>query len=150
MRPERHAPARYLPAVSEQTLELARRGYAAWSRGDLETMLSTFDEDIEYRTSGVFPGLDPVYRGHEGVRKFWEDFRSPWKSLRIVIDHFRESGDQIVALYRFEAVGRGGLKVHREAANVITIRDGLAIRIEAHGSWNAALEAVGLGESAPR
>jgi ketosteroid isomerase-like protein len=133
-------------AVSEETLELARRGYAAWSTGDLETMLSTLDEDVEFRTSGVFPGLEPVYRGHDGMRKFWEDFRSPWESLRIVMDHFRESGDQIVALYRFEAVGRDGLKVHREAANVITLRDGLAKTIEAHGSWETALEAAGLRE----
>ena len=132
--------------MSEQTLELASRGYAAWSRGDLETMLSTIDEDVEYRTSGVFPGLDAVYRGHEGMRKFWDDFRSPWESLQIVIDHFRETGDQIVALYRFEAVGRDGLRVHRDAANVLTLRDGLAIRIEAHGTWATALEAVGLRE----
>jgi ketosteroid isomerase-like protein len=128
--------------MSEETLELARAGYAAWSRGDLEAMLETIDEDVEYRTSGVFPGLEPVYHGHEGMRRFWDDFRSPWDSLRIVIDDLRESGDQIVALYRFEAVGRDGLTVHRDAANVITLRDGLAIRIDAYGSWEAALEAA--------
>jgi hypothetical protein len=81
------------------------------------------------------------------MRKFWEDFRSPWQSLQIVIDHFREKGDQIVALYRFEAVGRDGLTVHREAANVLTLQDGLAVRIDAHGSWETALEAIGLVES---
>jgi ketosteroid isomerase-like protein len=132
--------------VSEQSLELASRSYAAWSSGDLETWLSTLDEEVEFLTSGIFPGLEPVYRGHEGMRTFWEDFRSPWESLRIVIDHFRENGDQIVALYRFEAVGRDGLKVHREAANLITVRDGLAKHVEAHGSWETALEAAGLRE----
>ena len=54
-----------------------------------------------------------------------------------------------MALYNFEAVGRDGLSVHREAANVLTVRDGLAVRIDAHGSWQAALEAVGLDEQAP-
>jgi ketosteroid isomerase-like protein len=135
--------------MSEETLELARASYAAWNRGDLETMLESLDEDVEYRTSGVFPGLEPVYHGHEGMRRFWEDFGSPWDSLRIVIDDLRESGDQIVALFRFEAVGRDGLTVHRDAANVITFRDGLAIRIDAYGSWETGLEAVGLEGKAP-
>jgi ketosteroid isomerase-like protein len=94
----------------------------------------------------VFPGLDPSYRGHAGVRKFWEDFRSPWQSLRLVIDQFHERGDQIVALYRFEAVGRDGLAVHREAANVLTFHNGVMTHIDSHGSWETALEAVGLSE----
>jgi hypothetical protein len=34
--------------------------------------------------------------------------------------------------------------VRREAANVITLRNDLAVRIDAHGSWETALEAVGL------
>jgi ketosteroid isomerase-like protein len=132
--------------MPQQDLELARAGYEAWSRGDLEALLAIFHEDIEFWTSGLFPGLEPVYRGHEGVRNYWEDFRSPWKSLRIAIDRFHQKGDRIVALGEFEAVGRDGLTVHRPAANVLTIRNGLAIRITAHASWKAALEAAGLSE----
>jgi ketosteroid isomerase-like protein len=105
-------------------------------------MLAMMDEKVEFWTSGLFPGLDPVYRGRAGMRKFWDDFRGPWQSVRIVIDDFVESGDRIVALYKFEAVGRDGLTVHREAANVLTVRDGLATRIDAHESWQAALDAV--------
>ena len=132
--------------MPEQDIELARVGFDAWSRGDLEGFLATLDEDIEFWTSGLFPGLDPVYRGHAGMRKFWEDFRGPWESVRIVMDDFRARGDQLVALYNFEAVGRDGLTVHREGANVLTLRNGLAIRIDAHGSWQTALEAAGLSE----
>jgi hypothetical protein len=98
--------------VLNENLERARLGYDAWSRGDLEGLLATLDEEIEF--------------------------------LRIVIDHFRERGDQIVALYRFEAVGRDGLAVQRQAAKVITLRNGLPIRLDAHGSWKTALEAASL------
>jgi hypothetical protein len=66
--------------------------------------------------------------------------------LRIVIDQFHERDDQVVALYKFEAVGRDGLAVHREAANVLTVRDGVATHIDSHGSWERALEAVGVSE----
>jgi ketosteroid isomerase-like protein len=132
--------------MSQEDLELARRGYEAWSRGDLEGMLATLREDVEFWTSGLFPGLEPVYRGHEGMRKYWEDFRGPWKSLRIEVSHFHQRANLIVALGTFEAVGRDGLTVHREVANVLTLRNGLAKRITAHASWTAALQAAGLSE----
>jgi uncharacterized protein len=136
--------------MSQENREIARAGYEAWSRGDLEAMLAMLDEDVEFWTSGLFPGLEPVYRGHDGIRRYWEDFRSPWRSLRIEIDHFRQQGDQVVVLGTFEAVGRDGLTVHRQAANVLTLRNGLAIRITAHATWEAALEAAGLSEQDAR
>ena len=132
--------------MSQEDLEVARAGYEAWSRGDLEAMLETLDDDVEFWTSGLFPGLEPVYRGHEGMRRYWEDFRSPGKSIRITVHDFRQRGDQIVALGTFEAVGRDGLTVHRPAANVLTLREGRGIRVTAHATWEAALEAAGLSE----
>jgi ketosteroid isomerase-like protein len=105
------------------------------------------DERIEFHTSGAFPDLDPVYHGHEGIRKFWSDIRAPWQSLEIDIDQLHQSGDRVVALYDFRAVGRDGLSVSREAANVLTVRDDLALRIDAHASWDSALRSVGLAET---
>jgi ketosteroid isomerase-like protein len=130
----------------QSDVELTRIGHEAWSRGDLEQMLARLDKNVEFRPSGVFPGLEPVYRGHEGMRRFWEDFRSPWRSLRIVIHDMRQRGDQVVVLGTFEAVGRDGLTVHRPVANVVTVRNGLGIRVTVHATWEAGLEAVGLSE----
>jgi ketosteroid isomerase-like protein len=130
--------------AEQDLLELARKGMAAWSRGDLDGMLETMDERIEFHTSGAFPDLDPVYHGHEGVSKFWNDIRAPWRSLEIDIEQLHQSGDRIVALYNFKAVGRDGLAVSREAANVLIVRDGLALRIDAHATWDSALRAIGL------
>jgi ketosteroid isomerase-like protein len=132
--------------VSQENVELARRGYEAWNRDDLDAVLATYHQQFEFRTSGVFPGLDRVYRGREGFRRFWEDFHGPWESVRIVIEELRQSGERVVALYVFEAKGRDGMAVRRPAANVITYRDGLATRIDAYGDWKEALEAVGLRE----
>jgi hypothetical protein len=54
--------------------------------------------------------------------------------------------EQVVALYRFQAMARDGLPVQREAANVLTIRGGVVTRIDSYGSWAEGLAAVGLPE----
>ena len=47
--------------------ELAERGYRAWNEDDLEALLAICHPEVEYHTSGVFPGLEPVYRGRTGI-----------------------------------------------------------------------------------
>src|SRR5262249_40757326 len=131
-------------AMSEENVEIVRRGIEAWSRGDLDAVAAVLDPDFEFQTSGVFPGLRPLYRGHDGFRTFTDDFRAPWQSLRVEIARVVDAGDRIVALFTFEAVGRDGVTVQRRAANLFTLREGLAIQIRAYGDWDEALEAVGL------
>ena len=44
-------------------LELVRRAYDVWNRDELGPWLEVLHPDLEWHTSGVFPDLDPVYRG---------------------------------------------------------------------------------------
>jgi ketosteroid isomerase-like protein len=136
---------RIIDRLSEQNLELARRAYDAWNRGDVDAVLAVCHPEFEYHASGIFPGLDATYRGHEGFRKFERDFRATWESLSIDIERLEDHGDQVAVLGTFEAHGRDGMSVRRPAANVVTIRDGLAVRIDAYGEWDRALEAIGEG-----
>ena len=132
--------------MSEETIELTLAGYDAWNRGDLDGLLETMDEAIEYHTSGVFPGLDPVYRATRGFASSGTISAAPGSRSQSLSTTFASAAIGVVALYNFNAVERDGLSVHREAANVLTVRDGLAVRIDAHGSWRSALESVGLDE----
>jgi ketosteroid isomerase-like protein len=132
--------------MSQENVELVRVGYEAWNRGDMDAILAIFHPDVELVTTGVFPGLDPAYRGHDGFRKFWRDFRGTWESLSIAVHELRDCGERVVVLFSFWARGRDGLEVHRQNAAVSTIRDGLVVRQENHRDWSTALEAVGLSE----
>jgi ketosteroid isomerase-like protein len=58
--------------------EIVERGYRAWNEDDLDGMLAVCHPEVEYHPSGVFPGMQPVYRGEEGIRGWWADFRGPW------------------------------------------------------------------------
>jgi len=132
--------------MSRENVEIARRGYEAWNAGDVDAMLAMFDPNLEYVSSGVFPGLEPVYRGHEGWLRFWREFRGTWDSLNIEVDELRDLGDRVVALLAFDATGRDGIRVRRPLANVWTFRSARVTRLEAFGSPAEALEAVGLRE----
>ena len=132
--------------MSGENVELVRSSLDGWSRGDVEGWLALLDPDVEFRTSGVYPGVDPIYRGHAELRRFWEVFREPWESIQIRIDQVREAGDQVVSLCLFEGHARDGMIVRREAAAVWTIRDGKVARVVWFGTHAEALEAVGLSE----
>ena len=90
--------------------------------------------------------MDPVYRGHDGFRKFWRDFSDTWESILVSINELRDCGERVLALVTFEARGRDGLEVARQTGSVWAFRDGLAVRIENHRDWTKALEAAGLSE----
>ena len=132
--------------MSQENVEQLVMGFKAWNRGDMEAMLASLDPDIEYVATGLFPGMEPVYRGHEGFRLFWRDFREVWEALQIEVEEIRDLGERVAARLTFEGRGRAGLEVRREFGNVWTFRNGLAVQVKAYADWTEALEAVGLSE----
>ena len=132
--------------MSRENVEVVRAGFEAWNSGDMDAMLAVLHADFEYVTSGLFPGLAPVYRGHEGFRDFWRDFRETWDWLNIEIDEAQDADDRVVVLFTFHARSRDGLEVHRRFGNVWTFRDGFVSRCVAYGDWDEALEAAGLSD----
>jgi SnoaL-like protein len=108
-----------------------------------------FDPHIEWDASEV-PVLDiaGVYRGVEGVRRYWRDWFAAWEILHFdyeVVD----AGDRVVALFNNQRMrGRStGIEVPvPKYATVSTIQDGLLVHWKLYMSQSAALEAVGLSE----
>jgi ketosteroid isomerase-like protein len=132
--------------MSRENVEVVRNWLEAWNRNDLDQMLSFFDPEVQWCTSGAFPDLDPVYRGHDGYRRFWREFTELWESFQIKSDEERDCGEQVLALGFFEARGREELEVRRPTASVWTFRDGRVIVVQVYADHAQALEAVGVRE----
>jgi ketosteroid isomerase-like protein len=130
--------------MSQENVEIVEEWTEAWNRRDLERMLGLFHPEIEWRTSGAFPGVAPVYAGHDGFRQFWSEFIEPWESFVISTDEVRDCGEHVLGLGTFEGVGRDGLRVKRPTASVWTFRDRLAIRNQVYADWDQAFVALGL------
>jgi len=140
-RAPRGAP-RYLWTVSGTNIAVVRRLLELWSNGDLEGFIEGVDPELEWRTSGIFPDVDPAYYGHDGFRKFWRDFHEIWGTLSMELRDAVVVGDLGAFSFHVEATGRGGVRAGRDQASLVTLRNGLLFRIENYARWDQALEAL--------
>lgn len=134
--------------VATGNAELLLAGYEAWNRDDCGAWLDLLHPDVEIRTSGVFPDLSPVYRGHRRAEKFWQQLHDPWERFRIAVEDIEEDGDCVAAAIRFRAKGvDSGVEVDMRFGHAIRVRDGLATEFVARRTRKEARAALGEAES---
>jgi ketosteroid isomerase-like protein len=132
-------------AMWEKNVEIVRRGYWAWNRGDLDWQLDHITPDFEFRTAQLFPDTEAVYRGRGGFRQFWNTLREPWETFHIEVERIETIGDdRVLTLFRFHGRGRDGVEVEAEYANLFTLEGGMVSRLAGFADWQQALEAAGL------
>jgi ketosteroid isomerase-like protein len=130
--------------------EIVREGMDTWSRGDLDATLDLIDPDIVWRPIQAWPGIQAEYRGHAGVRRFWNAFRDPWETIIMQADEIRELDDRTV-LTRSHFRGRGrasGVTTEAVLYTVWTLEDGKLVRFEGFTDEQAALRAAERQEAA--
>ena len=137
--------------MSQENVELARRGYAAlndaYRTGDFSAAIEEFcDPEIVLTPSGILPESSEMH-GHEGLLRFaalqTEAFEEFWVQPQEMID----AGDRVVVPVRFGGRAQHtGLEVVFDVVHVCTARDGKWTRIDMYVSKAEALEAVGLWE----
>jgi ketosteroid isomerase-like protein len=127
----------------EPGVELVRRIIAALSRGDLDGMLALMDPAFEWTPLEASP-VARVYRGHEQVRHYVEDWLSTFESVRLELEDPERVGERVVAVVNGSARGRGsGLEIENRFCQVWTVRDGVAVAMEEHPTREHALAALG-------
>src|SRR5215217_2621267 len=100
--------------MSQENVEIMRTWTDAYNRGDIDAMRPTMHPDFEFRTSGTFPDVDPIYEGHAGFKRFYADFNGTWEAFSVAVEELRDCGDQGLVLGVFEARARDGLEVRRQ------------------------------------
>jgi ketosteroid isomerase-like protein len=74
-------------------VRLARQGYEAMSRGDVDAVVSLFAADAVYDMSAA--GLE-TFEGAEAIRGFMEDWRRSWEDYRYEEEELLDLGHGIV------------------------------------------------------
>ena len=135
--------------MSQENVELVKRAWEAWSSGDIDAVLETCDPAVEWDLTS-FEGWpeDDVYYGHEGFRRFLEEWRGSWDRFEARAEEYVDGdGDRVVALCWQRGFGAGSqVPVEMDLATVFTLEGGVVCRIEAYSDRQEALKAVGLRE----
>jgi uncharacterized protein len=133
--------------MSLENVEVMRRAYEAWNRGDMTALAEAFDPEVEVRPALSAFMTSTIYRGHDGVAAWYAETHEPWADLSAVPRRFIEAGDQLVVVLGLHArVSGGRVDVDAEIAHVVTIRDGRIVRLDGYEDPAAALEAAGVTE----
>ena len=133
--------------MSQQNVELLYRADDAFNRRDLGALLALMDPDVEFTPYEVWVQGGSPYRGHEGVRSWWEDTFAVLPDLRVEVNEVRDLGKMVFVHGRLRGQGAAsGVAIERVLWQAVTFRDGKIVWWSAFGSEAEALEAVGLRE----
>src|SRR5919112_2155376 len=114
----------------------------ALNRGDVDGMLARMHPEFEWRPLESSPASG-VARGHEGVRRYVEDWLGTFEDIRLELTNPAEIGDRVVVDVRAAGRGRGsGLQLDSTFCQLWTIRDEKAFAMEEHPTRDDALAAV--------
>jgi ketosteroid isomerase-like protein len=133
--------------MSQENVELLHHAIDTFNRRDLEAYLATNDPDVEFTPyERALEGLGP-YRGHDGVRIWWEESLAILPDLTAELYEVRALGDMTVARGRLHGTGAGsGASFERTLWLVNKWREAKVVWWRAFESEAEALEAAGLSE----
>jgi ketosteroid isomerase-like protein len=129
--------------VAQDNAEIVRAGFEALERGGVEELLPFIHPEFETTTP---PGLavEPdTYRGHEGLRRYFDSFYEVMDSVRFIPDEFVEVGERVVVPLRVVARGKEtGIEADQRVVQVWSLRDEKAIRVDVFATREEAMEAA--------
>jgi ketosteroid isomerase-like protein len=133
--------------MSREIVELSRTLTEAWNRRDLEAVLA------HVHPEGVWhPVLEETiegrpYRGHAGMRQYFEDLADQGVESRADLSEFHDLGDQVLGLGRLSFKSASGVELpDQQLACMWNWRDGKCIEAWTWLSHAEGLEAAGLSE----
>jgi ketosteroid isomerase-like protein len=133
--------------MSRENVEALRQGFEAFNSGDLARILAFTHSDSEGEVPPEFSAEPDTYRGHDGIRRYFQSFREVMDEIRFEPQRFWDVGDFVAVEMRVTAKGRlTGIPVEQRIAQVWTIRGGQAVGVRNYLSLSQALESVGLCE----
>ena len=129
--------------MSQENVEIVRSTFEAFQRRDLDAFLGCFDPDVEYRS--LVLEVEGTYRGHEGMRRWWEGILTVFPDWSPEVVDSRDLGQQVVSRVRAEGRGTGsGISVDRDIWHLGEVRDGRLRWSAFFRTEDEALEAAAL------
>ena len=132
--------------MSEENIAVVRRFLDAFNRRDVTAALALWSPDAEVDWSRSKGPLKGVYRGHQGVETFWNEFWAAFGTVEIEVHESMQVGRCVVVPNTAHMRGRDGIEVAARSTFVFTVENGLQTRVQMFQERAEALEAAGLSE----
>ena len=105
--------------------EIVRLAFERFNTDDLDGFLELVAPEIELHDVAEIPG-SAVYRGRDGIRRWWSTVREPIEELRFEFGHATEADSKVAVVTRAIGRGRGsGAVVDWTFSTVWGVHDGL-------------------------
>jgi ketosteroid isomerase-like protein len=132
--------------VSQENVEVVRRSFEAFARGDFEAAFAAHDPSTEWCTAADEPDRQ-TYRGITGLSTFVGSLTDTWEGRfeRVMeFEAFIDCGDWVVVPWSAQLRGKGsGISVQVKETYAVRVQGGKIVRVEEYRSSDEAFEAIG-------
>jgi len=130
--------------MSQENVEIVRRAFAAWERGDLEAVFGLVADDVTvYRA-------DPdgaTYHGKEGFLQATAEWTEDFAEWSVIPEEFIDAGDHVLVRVLQRARGEAsGATVEGQFWFLFGVREGRISKLHFYLHESKAREASGLSE----
>jgi ketosteroid isomerase-like protein len=129
--------------VSRQGEDSVRGLADAINRRDPEAAIAVCDPDVEFLSVLAVSGK--AYRGHAGIREYFEDIASAWEEWRVEVHRIASGADGRVAIVMTMHM-RGkesGAALSEQTGHIWTLKDSKLLRNQPFREPEQALREVG-------
>ena len=141
--PTQEAAMREVGLTAETPTAIVRELWAAFNRGGVDEMLTFIAEDAEWHT---YLGSRDVYRGHEGIRNYFDDVAGKAVDTTVTEYSIREVGDAVLVAGSLHTVEATGALAQRQIHWVYWVEAGKVQRAASFALREPALAAAETGE----
>jgi ketosteroid isomerase-like protein len=139
--------ARYCGAMSQENVEIVRRAWDAFERGDIQLAMEAFDPEIEFDVSRDVWGSvvgGGLYHGFEGLATWFGDLYDAWDGFEMSAEEVIDvGGDRVITVLFARGRGRAsGIEIEHRPAGIGTMRAGKVVRLAWFPSREEALAAA--------
>jgi len=129
------------PASLTEDVDLVRAIYAAFAARDIEGALDFVSPDCEIHLEGTAraAGRRGPYRGHVGLRQYFEDVERIWHELSVQADDFRTVPGSVVVMGHVTGIA-DSVRIRRRVMWTWRLRDQRAVLIRVSDLGEAPLK----------
>lgn len=129
---------------STDQIELVRRFHEGWISQDLGMVLECIDPEMEFDWSESRAPFRGVYRGRDGMRRYWDEVQEAWERFAPELDDVLDcGGGRLVTPSTVRGRARAsGIELEAHGAMLWTLRDGKIVSGKLFQTVEEALEAA--------